>query len=219
MHWPELSADLHWACSDTSGFKVSGVFLLQQGEMLICIPFFCRSRTLLPTLCLLSRWDQALLIQAVPKSMEQRIDSIWSMPHPQPGISWAVYTPLALFQILPFIIIPVWTVVAAILFYQNDFLPGNWSKTSKWKAENFHHWKDGEIFLKSQWISRKHLAREKDAKGCVCPGWGGTMYSMSQSYNTSRFITITWKIGTKITSSWPHTLLWESHFWRWNYLG
>lgn len=94
MHRPELSEDVHRACSDTSGFRVSGVFLLQQGELLTCSAFSCRIRTLLPTLCLLSRWDQALLIQAVPKSMEQRINSIWSMPHPQ---AWhllsSVYSP------------------------------------------------------------------------------------------------------------------------------
>lgn len=52
----------------------------------------------------------------------------------RPGISWAVYIALALFQTLPFIIIPVWTVVASILFYQKHFLLANWSKARKeWK--------------------------------------------------------------------------------------
>lgn len=46
---PELSEDVHRACSDTSGFRVSGVFLLQQGELLTCSAFSCRIRTLLPT--------------------------------------------------------------------------------------------------------------------------------------------------------------------------
>lgn len=86
--------------------------------------------------CLLSRWDQALLIQAVPKSMEQRINSIWSMPHPQ---AWhllsSVYSP----GFIPNSSIYHYSCLnygGCYSLYQKHFLLGNWSKASKeWKEK------------------------------------------------------------------------------------
>lgn len=136
-----------------------------------------------------------------------------------PSISWAVYIALALFQTLPFIIIPVWTLAAAILFCQKHFLSSNWRKASEeWKAENFHHKRWGDIFKITVNIQEVSCER-KGCKSLCVPWmrWNNIQYVTVLHYFSGYYYNL--KIGTKITSLWSHTLLWQSCFGTWNDLG
>lgn len=73
MDRPKLGENLY---QTMSGFRVSGMLLFKQSDVLTCITFSCRIRTLpAHPLGLFSIWDEALFIQVAPKATEQRINA------------------------------------------------------------------------------------------------------------------------------------------------